>query len=250
MNGAVTITRPVVDAPFSLSAARESFQQAAPYRHLVIDGFLDARLALQVAREFPAIDDPRWTRRTHYHSKKLTLASLPETAQLVVDHLHGPETLTWLESLTGVQDLTGDDDLFGGGLHCSPRGGFLDVHTDFTRHPVTGHRRALNLLIYLSEDWDPEWGGWLELWDAPVRECVRAIAPTFNRAVLFETHDRSFHGHPDPLTCPPDVARQSLALYYYRPAKPWDLVVPTTDYRARPHEYGKRLRKWLGRLVR
>ena len=63
-NGAVTITRPVVDAPFSLSAAREAIQQAVPYRHLVIDGFLDARLALQVAREFPAIDDPRWTRRT------------------------------------------------------------------------------------------------------------------------------------------------------------------------------------------
>ena len=87
----------------------------------------------------------------------------------------------------------------------------------------------------------------MELWDAGVTQCLKKIEPVFNRAVIFETHATSFHGHPDPHTGPP---RKSLALYYYRPHQPWDALVPTTDYHPRPHEYGKRLRKWIARRVK
>jgi len=33
--------------------------------------------------------------------------------------------------------------------------------------------------------------------------------------VIFATTSTSFHGHPKPLTCPSNVTRKSLALYYY-----------------------------------
>ena len=252
-NGAVIVGAPVVAAPFvtSLPDLRRAFQAGLPYRHVVIDGFLDEDLARDLASGFPSLDDPQWKKRFHRHSKKLTLDEwLPVSAEGAIDALHSDAMLRWIENLTGMQDLRGDDALFGGGLHCVPSGGFLDVHADFSRHPVTGDQRVLNLLIYLNEDWDPLWGGALELWDAGVTKCLRSIQPAFNRAVLFETHDRSFHGHPDPLACPPTIARKSLALYYYRPAKAWDLVVPTTDYRARPHDYRARFRAWAGRLKR
>jgi hypothetical protein len=49
----------------------------------------------------------------------------------------------------------------------------------------------------------------------------------------------SFHGHPDPLTTPVGVARQSLALYYFTEEDA--RVVRLTEYRARPGDGAKRV---------
>ncbi len=77
--------------------------------------------------------------------------------------------------------------------------------------------RRLNLLLFLNEGWREEWNGDLELWDREKRGCEVRIAPDAGRAVLFETSDTSFHGHPAPLACPDGVSRRSIALYYYSP---------------------------------
>jgi Rps23 Pro-64 3,4-dihydroxylase Tpa1-like proline 4-hydroxylase len=80
----------------------------------------------------------------------------------------------------------------------------------------------VNLLIYLNKDWDERWGGALELWDRSGRQCVRSVQPVFNRAVLFDTSNFSYHGHPHPLACPPERSRKSVALYYYSLECPTD----------------------------
>lgn len=100
-------------------------------------------------------------------------------------------------------------------MHQILRGGFLDVHVDFNRHPETKLHRRLNLLLYVNKDWKPEYEGYLELWDMKAKRRVENIAPSFNRAVLFETSEVSFHGHPRPLNCPPEITRKSLAVYYF-----------------------------------
>ena len=41
-----------------------------------------------------------------------------------------------------------------------------------------------------------------------------------NRAVVFNTTDWSWHGHPEPLRCPPGWTRRSIALYYYSNGRP------------------------------
>jgi hypothetical protein len=80
--------------------------------------------------------------------------------------------------------------------------------------------RRLNLLLYLNNDWDESWGGQLELWDRDMTRAVRRVNPEFNRCVVFSTTSWAFHGHPDPLECPPDVTRKSIALYYYTNGRP------------------------------
>ena len=57
--------------------------------------------------------------------------------------------------------------------------------------------------------------GSLELWDKDMKECKQKILPSFNKMVIFSTTDFSNHGHPDPLTCPDNISRKSLALYYF-----------------------------------
>jgi hypothetical protein len=52
--------------------------------------------------------------------------------------------------------------------------------------------------------------------------------------LVFTTSLDSFHGHPDGLTCPPDVARRSMALYYFTEEE--QAVRRSTNYRARPDD--------------
>jgi hypothetical protein len=63
-------------------------------------------------------------------------------------------------------------------------------------------------------------GGNLELFDNDGTTSRFSYEPTFGRLVIFVTSNVSYHGHPTPLACPPDVTRKSIALYYYTVATP------------------------------
>ena len=104
----------------------------------------------------------------------------------------------------------------------------MNVHTDEQSH--TKHKywkRRLNLLLYLSPDYEKSWGGNLELWDYRNRRPIESISPKFNRCVIFATDNKSYHGHPSPLNCPKNSARRSLALYYYQKTNKALSVTPT-----------------------
>jgi hypothetical protein len=107
-------------------------------------------------------------------------------------------------------------------------------------------------LIYLNRDWREEYGGHLELWNAAMTQCDVRVLPVFNRAVIFSTTDRSFHGHPDPLKCPEGMTRKSMALYYYSRGRPEEEVSPShsTLWQIRPAEPGGSRLAWARRLRR
>ena len=108
----------------------------------------------------------------------------------------------------------------GRGREHEPAAGRLGEHGSRRRRDHgrrEGARLRVNLFLYLNADWDDAWGGHLELWDRELTRCEQRIAPLRNRLVIFASTDFSFHGHPTPLTCPPDRTRRSLAVYYYKP---------------------------------
>ena len=43
----------------------------------------------------------------------------------------------------------------------------------------------------------------------------KKFSPIHNRLLVFDTSDISFHGLPNPLSCPKNVTRKSVILYYY-----------------------------------
>lgn len=71
------------------------------------------------------------------------------------------------------------------------------------------------MLVYLNKNWQESYGGSLELWDRKMKNCVKKVAPVFNRAVIFNTDDDSYHGYPNLITCPENITRKSIALYYF-----------------------------------
>jgi hypothetical protein len=206
-----------------------------PFTHYVDTYFMPIETVRMINEEWPAVDDERWHHERRDYARKSALLfphRLPPIAQSVATFFYGPNNRKWLSGLIGHELLPDpwftDGPLMprvGGGLHEITKGGMLGIHTDFDAHP-TGLTRCANLLIYLNEDWQDEWGGALELHG----DTVASIPVHAGTAVLFETNGTSWHGHPQPLKCPPYRSRRSLALYYYRkPTGPHERT--TTVYR-------------------
>src|SRR5439155_21312235 len=127
----------------------------------------------------------------------------------------------WVSEVTGIPGVLYDPEYVGGGTHENRAGQDLDPHVDFNFHPRRGWHRRLNLIVYLNHEWHEAWGGTLELhsdpWLPPEENRVKRILPLANRAVLFETSERSWHGF-ERLTAPPgraELSRKSLAIYLY-----------------------------------
>ena len=215
---------------------RAQYQAAEPFPHIVIDDFLLAGAAEAAIEEFPPLVPEQWNNYLHANERKFSHtdpATWGPTLQRILEELNSPRFVSFVGKLIGVDGLQPDPSLEGGGLHQSTTGGFLNIHADFTVHPHQRKwQRRANILLYLNDDWQPEWGGDLELWSADMKTCVEKVAPVANRVVIFTTDATSFHGHPEPMRCPDGVARRSLALYYFSVED--DPVVRSTQYRARP----------------
>jgi len=215
---------------------RDEYAKAEPFPHIVLENFLRPEVVEAAIGEFPALDAQQWNSYLHANERKFSNtnpSSWGPTLQAVLGDLNSPEFVGFVSQLIGVDNLIADASLEGGGLHQSTRGGFLNMHADFTVHPHKRHwQRRANILLYLNEDWRPEYGGDLELWSTDMKRCVKKVAPVANRVLIFSTNDDSFHGHPEPMTCPEGTFRRSLALYYFT-----EEVAPSvrsTEYRARP----------------
>jgi Rps23 Pro-64 3,4-dihydroxylase Tpa1-like proline 4-hydroxylase len=197
----------------------------APYPHICFDNFLPPDTAREVAASIPSPDDGRaWQ---FFFAKGFEEkwavsdeASLPPPVLALTREFNSSRFIRFLETLTGISGLLPDPHLFGGGIHMVKTGGVLQIHSDFNvAEHIRAHRRV-NLFVYLTPDWQPEWGGALELWDRECRYKVREYAPLFNRLVVFSSRSDTFHGHPQPLACPQGVWRRSIAMYYYTTERP------------------------------
>jgi hypothetical protein len=222
----------------ALPQLRARYASGCPFPHIVLDNFLLPEVVRRATDEFPHVDPESWINGLHVNQRKFG-NNRPDTwgptLQRVAAELNSPSFVRFLSGLTGIDRLFIDESMEGGGLHQSLAGGYLNIHADFTVHPH--HRRwqrRLNLLLYLNDEWAPEYGGCLEFWSADVKRREAAIVPRGNRVVIFNTDMDSFHGHPDPLRCPDGTARRSMALYYFTEED--HPRVRSTEYRARPGE--------------
>jgi hypothetical protein len=222
----------------NLDQKASRYAGAQPFPHLVFDDVLTPEAFDAVASEFPGMKDEFWKGYLHVNETKYSNTK-PDTwgptLTAVARELCSDTFVEFLGALTGIDALMPDWTMDGGGLHQTLRGGHLNIHADFTtHHQHEDWARRVNILLYLNREWRDEWGGKLELWDKDMTACQDRVTPAGNRMLVFTTSYDSFHGHPDGLTCPPDVARRSMALYYF--TQDQDAVRRSTNYRPRPQD--------------
>lgn len=208
-----------------------------PFQHIVIDNFLPDNLANDCLNSFPNIESNVWEHSNNedveikLRTKWKSEFDIPDGGILQAIRIFNSSIfLKAMSETLGIEKLMPDPYFSGGGLNATVRGGLLDVHVDGNYHDASGLNRRLNAIVYLNPDWVDGWGGEFGLYDSTGDNLVKKVAPLFNRLVIFDTNDYSFHGLPDPLNFPKDKVRKSIILYYYtkesRPASQIAVVEP------------------------
>lgn len=200
----------------------KEWHSAKPFSYIVFEDFFTPEAASLILKNYPTTEGEGWDNTTYINQRNkfsMTKFTNPVISQVFTE-FNAEKLLKIIEYITGINDLVSDEKLFGGGLHQSVKGAFLDVHVDFNYHPETKYHRRMNILVYMNKDWQQEYNGYLELWDMETKKQLAYLAPNFNRCVIFETNEISFHGHPKPLNTPEGVSRKSLAAYYYTKERP------------------------------
>jgi len=190
---------------------------------IIIDNFLQKTIAENVLVEISNFDKQFLnTSRDYIFAKnkfeKSRITDLGMYSQKLNDYLISNSFQNFLRDLTGIKNLLVDDTFHGGGLHLGGKHSFLDLHTDFTYHPIKKYmKRELNILIYLNRNWKKDYGGQLILKHKKTGKSIK-IDPLFNRCVIMKTYDLSLHGY-EPINFPDGLYRTSIAAYAYYPAK-------------------------------
>lgn len=233
----------------------EAYKNNKPFSHIYFDNFLPVEAAEAALRDFPEPKQLVWSEFNNARERKLafdTVDKLPRSVREVLYFLNSRPIVRFLEVLTGIEGVTPDPHYVGGGLHQIKPGGNLEVHVDFNRHSKLKLDRRINLLIYLNKDWKEEYGGHFELWNRDMSAAEQKILPVFNRCAIFSTTEFSYHGHPTPLSCPPDRTRKSMATYYYSNGRPEDEVSDghSTLFQTRPGQAPEQHRTSIKEIIK
>ncbi len=208
----------------------QKYQDAAPFPSIAFTDFFDEDMLDRVLSEFPdlsAEDSRKYDNKREVKLQGKGERFFGDETKKLMHFLNSEVFLNFLQILTGIEEpLIGDPYFIGGGQHETKKGGFLKVHADFNKHKTLGLDRRINVLVYLNKDWKEEYGGHFELWDRNMEKCELKVLPAFNTMAIFSTTDFSYHGLPDPLNCPEDMSRKSLALYYYSNGRPASEIMP------------------------
>jgi Rps23 Pro-64 3,4-dihydroxylase Tpa1-like proline 4-hydroxylase len=229
--------------PLNRDLLRDQYANAMPFPFVRIENFLEPSFAAAVAAAYPTFEDAQrqgmiFKAVNEQNKVQITDAKLfPGPVARLSEALASAKFLSDLSYITGISHLLTDGELIGGGMHITGPGGRLDVHVDFNYLDNRKLHRRLNLLLYLNPIWEELWGGHIQLWDKDVSTCGHSFAPVFNRCVIFETSDISFHGVTPVATASPHP-RISFACYYYTRQAPsnWKGDIHSTIFKARPNE--------------
>lgn len=223
---------------------REKFLSATPFKHLCIDNFLIPSLAERLLNEFPTFDVKRAKNEMGITGGKATredVRALGTSYAEVDDMISSPKFLAFLSEVTDIPDLIYDPEYFGGGTHENINGQELDVHVDFNRHRSSDIHPRLSLTIHLNKEWQSTWGGGIEIHSDPrnpERDEIKTLEPLFNRCVLFETNEYSWHGF-SRIELPghkQNLSLKSFTAYFYSATRPAAEITPkhNTFYIQRP----------------
>ena len=223
----------------SVDTICERFNTASPFRHVVIDNFFKPEFCEKLLADFPPFEEKLARDENGNIGRKAVhqgVAHLGENYRQLDELVKSEPFRQLVTRMTGIEELHYDPHYFGGGTHNNLDGQDLDPHVDFTHHPITGLHRRMNLIVYLNKEWEKEWGGNIELhkdpYLPPEEDEIVSVEPLFNRAVIFETNDISWHGFPR-IQLPADkkhLSRKSFALYYYTPTRPEKIKPHSTIY--------------------
>lgn len=143
--------------------------------------------------------------------------------------------VTVISEITGIKNPLPDENLYAGGISMMAKGNFLNPHLDNSHDKDRNLWRVLNLLYYVTPDWEDSYGGHLEVWPEGIKQKPVTIHSKCNRLAIMATHDGSWHSV-SPVAY--DGVRCCVSNYYFSevPLRSSDRF-HVTSFRGRPGQY-------------
>lgn len=206
-----------------------------------VDDLLPVELAQQCFEVFPNKSDMRCLKSIREY--KYVSAQMNQHNELLEDVLYAfqhKKVVDIIGKIAEVNSLYADKSLYAGGLSLMANNNFLNPHLDNSHDAERERWRVLNLLYYVTPNWNLENGGHLELWpDGPKRNPI-VVESKFNRLVVMATHQGSWHSVNKVNS--ESNARYCVSNYYFSP-NPLKISdkFHVTKFRGRPNETLKNL---------
>jgi Rps23 Pro-64 3,4-dihydroxylase Tpa1-like proline 4-hydroxylase len=200
-----------------------------------VDDLLPEELAQKCFEVFPEKSEMRCLksiREYKYVSAQMNKHNL--LLENVIYAFQDPKIVKLIGEICNINSLDADELLYAGGLSLMGDGNFLNPHLDNSHDAERSRWRVLNLLYYVTPDWNKDNGGHLELWpNGPKKEAI-LVESKFNRLVVMATHEMSWHSVNKVMI---DKNRCCISNYYFSdvPLKETDKF-HVTKYRGRPKD--------------
>ena len=203
--------------------------------YFYIDDLLPKDLALNLFEVFPDKSEMRCLKSIREY--KYVSAQMDKHNQLLEEVIYAfqeEKIVKLIGEICEIKSLYADESLYAGGISLMAKDNFLNPHLDNSHDAERERWRILNLLYYVTPDWEKDNGGHLELWPNGPKNKPLLIESKFNRLIVMATHDKSWHSVNKVVE---DRSRCCISNYYFS-----DLPLNETDkfhvtkYRGRPEE--------------
>lgn len=209
-------------------------------QYFVLDNLLPKDIALSIFKAFPRVETMML--KSSLAEMKYVSALVSNYDPLIKETIYAfqePDVVKAIQSITNIDGLTADPQLYAGGISAMKKGHFLNPHLDNSHNHQRDKYRTLNLLYYVTPDWDPAFGGNLELWPEGPKGKSLTIENVCNRLVVMRTNRQSWHSVTKVID---DRLRCCLSNYYFSEQSPeHETYYHVTSFRGRPEEKMKDL---------
>jgi Rps23 Pro-64 3,4-dihydroxylase Tpa1-like proline 4-hydroxylase len=203
--------------------------------YFFIDDLLPEDLAKQCFEVFPNTSEMKCLKSLReYKHISAQMDKHHKLLETVIYAFQDEKIVKLIGEICNINSLYADESLYAGGLSLMAKDNFLHPHLDNSHDAKRERWRVLNLLYYVTPDWELQNGGNLELWpNGPKKEPI-VIESKFNRLIVMATHDRSWHSVN---TVTIGANRCCISNYYFsdEPLKESDKF-HVTKYRGRPED--------------
>jgi Rps23 Pro-64 3,4-dihydroxylase Tpa1-like proline 4-hydroxylase len=217
---------------------------ATKTRHFFLDDLLPKEDVDEIYNAFPRDGDGFFNRES-FREKKRTSARLSEFDAILSDityAIQDPRVVNLISKICGIEDIEPDPKLYAGGLSMMFPNDYLNPHIDNSHNGERNKFRRLNLLYYVSPNWELDYGGNFELWNDDRTKPLTIIAHQ-NRLVVMETNKYSWHSVSKVTAERP---RCCVSNYYFSEISPHgNEYFHVTSFTGRPEQ---RLKRFFGVL--
>lgn len=162
--------------------------------YFFVDDLLPETLALELYKSFPKSSEmvlKKSIREDKYVAAQMNLYS--PILEEVIYAFQAPEIVEIVGEICGIEGMIPDENLYAGGISMMGNKQFLNPHLDNSHDKDRALWRVLNLLYYVTPDWEEQYGGNLELWPNGLENQQVTIHSKFNRLAVMATHNGSLH---------------------------------------------------------